>query len=39
MKSSLKDYVDQGVGHSHVPKPRLKGKLASTAFKVISKRY
>src|ERR1700730_7213194 len=37
IKKSLKDYVDLGQGQPHVPKSGLKGKLASTAFKVISR--
>jgi uncharacterized protein YndB with AHSA1/START domain len=39
IKKSLLDYVDQGKGQPHVPKSGLKGKLASTAFKVFSRRY
>lgn len=39
IKQSLKDYIDFGKGQPHVPKTGLKGRLASTAFKLFSSRY
>lgn len=39
IQGSLKDYVNLGEGKPHVPKKGLMGKISSTAFKLVSKRY